>query len=39
MLLSQLVLALGFLGFIARALVERAQELGLLPGSEQERGR
>ena len=30
MLLGQLALALGFLGFITRALVERMQDLGLL---------
>ena len=29
-LLGQLALALGFLGFITRALVERMQDLGLL---------
>ena len=30
MLLGQLALALGFLGFITRASVERMQDLGLL---------
>ena len=34
MLLGQLALALGFLGFITRALVERMQELGLLAGDK-----
>ena len=34
MLLGQLALALGFLGFITRALVERMQDLGLLAGDK-----
>ena len=34
MLLGQLALALGFLGFISRALVERMQDLGLLAGDK-----
>ena len=33
-LLGQLALALGFLGYITRAVAERAQEVGLLPGEE-----
>jgi hypothetical protein len=34
MLLGQLALALGFLGFITRVLVERMQDLGLLAGDK-----
>ena len=34
MLLGQLALALGFLGFITRVLVERIQDLGLLAGDK-----
>ena len=34
MLLGQLALALGFLGFVTRALVERMQDLGLLAGDK-----
>lgn len=34
MLLGQLALALGFLGYITRALVERVQELDLLTDEE-----